>query len=47
MHASGAFFNENTAAFRCDQCGAIVQGTKGANEHGKATGHINFSQANM
>jgi ubiquitin thioesterase OTU1 len=47
VHTSGAYMNETTAMFKCDQCGVIVQGKKGANDHGMATGHVRFSQAKM
>jgi hypothetical protein len=40
-----AYSNENTMAMRCDRCGAIVEGKKGAEAHGRQTGHTSYSQA--
>jgi ubiquitin thioesterase OTU1 len=47
VHASGEYRNQNVTMFRCDDCGKVVQGKKGANDHGIATGHVNFSAAKM
>jgi ubiquitin thioesterase OTU1 len=45
LRASGAYTNEKTSTMRCDACGRIVKGMKEANEHGRRTGHVSFSQA--
>jgi hypothetical protein len=45
LQTSGAFTNENKMEMKCDRCGARVKGKKGAEEHGRQTGHSSFSQA--
>jgi ubiquitin thioesterase OTU1 len=46
LKQSGAFTNENTMEMKCDRCGTVVKGKKGAEAHGKQTGHTSYSQAN-
>ena len=45
IQGAGGFINTEKCKMVCDICGAIVHGQKEAEEHGKKTGHIRFSQA--
>jgi ubiquitin thioesterase OTU1 len=45
LQAAGSYTNDNTMMIQCDQCGAVLKGSKEAKAHAKATGHASFSQA--
>jgi ubiquitin thioesterase OTU1 len=46
LNTAGKFVNTAKCNMRCDVCGIVVKGQKEAEEHGKRTGHANFSQSN-
>jgi ubiquitin thioesterase OTU1 len=45
LQQSGAYRNNNTMEMKCDRCGAVVKGKRGAEAHGRQTGHTSYSQA--
>jgi ubiquitin thioesterase OTU1 len=45
IRTAGGFTNTKKATYQCDICGTVCKGSKEADAHARATGHINFSQA--
>jgi len=43
-HEKKKFVNTATFSIRCEMCGAGLVGTKEAQAHAEATGHVKFSQ---
>jgi ubiquitin thioesterase OTU1 len=43
-HDSGSFTDVNSFQLRCKQCGTVVRGERGAQDHGNATGHSQFDE---